>query len=159
MLNGMEKDSFQYNTFEGAINESDLDHIIELYKTIFEDADPVFFKNRISNHTDLLSILVFNKKELIGFKIGYRYNSDTFYSWIGGVKRSFRQKGIATNLAEIQEQKVRQLGYLKLRTKSMNRFKPMMALNLKNGFDIVQVYTNKIGQTKIIFEKSLGQTT
>jgi hypothetical protein len=37
----------------------------------------------------------------------------------------------------------------------MNRFKPMMILNLKNGFDIVQVYTNDSGQTKVVFEKTL----
>ncbi len=37
----------------------------------------------------------------------------------------------------------------------MNRFKPMMIMNLKEGFDIKQVYTNDKGQTKIIFEKAI----
>ena len=155
MLNGMEKNSFTYITAYGVPDESILDHLIELYATLFEDADIYFFKKRIIEHPDLISILAYNKEELIGFKIGYSYNNDTFYSWIGGVKRSFRQKGIATILAENQELIVKQKGYLKLRTKSMNRFKPMMVLNLKNGFDIIQIYTNKIGQTKIIFEKRL----
>ena len=31
----------------------------------------------------------------------------------------------------------------------------MMILNLKNNFDIKQVYTNDSGQTKIIFEKNI----
>ena len=39
----------------------------------------------------------------------------------------------------------------------MNRFKPMMILNLKNGFSITKVYTNTKGQTKIVFEKQLKQ--
>jgi len=38
----------------------------------------------------------------------------------------------------------------------MNSFKPMMILNLKNGFDIVSVYTNVTNQTKIVFEKELS---
>jgi len=37
----------------------------------------------------------------------------------------------------------------------MNRFKSMMILNLKNGFDIKSVYTNEVGQTKVVFEKTL----
>ena len=37
----------------------------------------------------------------------------------------------------------------------MNQYKPMMILNLKRGFDIVDIYTNTKGQTKIIFEKEL----
>ncbi|MFT5215061.1 MAG: hypothetical protein ACI83H_000168 [Glaciecola sp.] len=37
----------------------------------------------------------------------------------------------------------------------MNTYKPMMILNLKNGFDITKIYTNTKGQTKIIFEKDL----
>jgi hypothetical protein len=37
----------------------------------------------------------------------------------------------------------------------MNHFKGMLILNLKNGFDIKQVYTNDSGQTKIIFEKEI----
>ena len=37
----------------------------------------------------------------------------------------------------------------------MNQYKPMLILNIKNGFDIVQIYTNDSGQTKIVFEKEL----
>jgi predicted GNAT superfamily acetyltransferase len=92
---------------------------------------------------------------LVGFKIGYRYNETTFYSWVGGVLLSYRQKGIAKHLAKLQEENVTTKRYSKMRTKSMNRFKPMMILNLKNGFNIVQVYTNDIGQTKVVFEKEL----
>jgi hypothetical protein len=66
-----------------------------------------------------------------------------------------RNLGIAKQLAQLQEEKVKAKGYQTLRTKSMNRFKPMVILNLKNGFDIKSVYTNDVGQTKIVFEKPL----
>ena len=58
-------------------------------------------------------------------------------------------------IAELQEQEVKAQGYQAIRTKSMNRFKSMMILNLKNGFDIKSVYTNEVGQTKVVFEKTL----
>ena len=100
-------------------------------------------------------ILCYQQKQLLGFKIGYRYNDITFYSWVGGVLPENRGNGIAKQLAQLQEQRVKEKGYQTLRTKSMNRFKPMMILNLKNGFDITNIYTNDVGQTKIVFEKLL----
>jgi hypothetical protein len=38
---------------------------------------------------------------------------------------------------------------------SIYTFKPMLILNIKNGFDIVEVYSDKFGETKIVLEKSL----
>jgi hypothetical protein len=55
----------------------------------------------------------------------------------------------------MQEQWAKKNGFLKIRTKSMNQFKPMLILNLKNNFNIKSVYTNKLNQTKIVFEKEL----
>ena len=91
----------------------------------------------------------------LGIYIMSRYDPTTFYSWIGGVLKPFRKQGIGAELARLQEQKVKEKNYTKLRTKSMNKYKSMMILNLKNGFDIVKIYTNKTGQTKLIFEKNL----
>ena len=85
----------------------------------------------------------------------YPYDKETFYSWIGGVLPEYRKTRVGTNLLKTLEKIVSTLGYKKLRTKSMNTFKPMMILNLKNGFDIVKFYTNSKGQSKIVFEKKL----
>ena len=121
----------------------------------FNDADTEFFKQRISEHSKLYTILAFHDEKLIGFKIGYPYSETTFYSWIGGVHQDYRKQGVASKLAELQEIFTKKEGNKKLRTKSMNTYKPMMILNLKNGFDILNIYTNTKGQTKIVFEKDL----
>jgi hypothetical protein len=34
----------------------------------------------------------------------------------------------------------------------MNRFKPMMILNLTKGFEITKVYTNSKGQRKLLLK-------
>lgn len=155
MLNGMENDKFKLTIVEGIPSEDLLEDIISVYTSIFEDYKLDFFKNRIHEKEDLLIGLCYKESQLAGFKIGYRYSDTTFYSWVGGVLPEQRNYGIAKQLAQLQEERVREKGYVKIRTKSMNRFKPMMILNLKNGFDIKSVYTNDVGQTKIVFEKTL----
>lgn len=151
----MAKDKIIYTIVEGVSDELNIIQLTELYDQIFEDADIPFFRKRIHEQIKVISILAFNEEQLVGFKIGYHYDHQTFYSWVGGVHASFRQQGIGTVLLEMQNRFVKRKGYKKLRTKSMNQFKPMIIMNLKNGFDIVEVYTNSIGQTKIIFEKAL----
>ena len=140
---------------EGISKDTILKELLHLYETIFDDAKIDFFIDRITSKTDVIIVLTYFENSPVGFKIGYRYNETTFYSWVGGVLPDFRRKGIAQKLAKKQEELVKVKGYKKLRTKSMNRFKPMLILNIKNGFDIVQVYTNTSGQQKIIFEKDI----
>jgi predicted GNAT superfamily acetyltransferase len=155
MPNGMENDNITYKTITGFPSKKIFAELTELYVEIFEDADLEFFGQRFNALTDLLTLLAYHNGYLVGFKVGYRYDALTFYSWIGGVKLIFRNKGIAKQLALLQEQQAKQHGYTKLRTKSMNRFKAMMIMNLKNGFDIKKIYTNTKGQTKIVFEKTI----
>ncbi len=151
----MEKSNLTYQLIEGRPSAKLLEEILEVYISVFEDYKLEFFKNRIHEKEDVVIALCYDNTKLVAFKIGYRYNDTTLYSWVGGVLPSHRRLGIAQELASMQHTFAKEQGYKKLRTKSMNRFKPMMILNLKNGFDITKVYTNDIGQTKVIFEKDL----
>lgn len=151
----MEENNFDIRLIEGIPSETDQQILIDLYSTIFEDAETVFFMDRLKSKEKICSIIAFQKDLPVGFKVGYRYNEDTFYSWVGGVLPDYRRGGIAKKLAQKQELWAKSNRFLKLRTKSMNRFKPMMILNLKNGFNIISVYTNDSDQTKVVFEKDL----
>ncbi len=156
MMNGAEKNkSVRFQLIENTPNATELELLLMLYQQIFEDAKPEFFKQRLHEKETILSIIAFKNQQPVGFKIGYKYDEHTFYSWVGGVLKNVRNQGFASNLTTHQENWARKKGYTKLRTKSMNRFKPMMILNLKNGFDIKKIYTNDNGQTKIIFEKEI----
>ena len=157
MLNGMGNVNISYNIFEGDLSNNLFTELLHLYNQLFEDADLEFFKTRFTTQANICSVLAFKKTQLIGFKIGYPVENNTFYSWIGGVNSEFRNIGIGKQLATLQENYAIQKGFSVLKTKSMNRFKPMMILNLKNGFNITKVYTNTKGQTKIVFEKQLKQ--
>ncbi|GFZ83174.1 N-acetyltransferase [Aquaticitalea lipolytica] len=149
--------NISYNIFEGDLSNNLFTELLHLYNQLFEDADLEFFKTRFTTQANICSVLAFKKTQLIGFKIGYPIENNTFYSWIGGVNSEFRNIGIGKQLATLQENYAIQKGFSVLKTKSMNRFKPMMILNLKNGFNITKVYTNTKGQTKIVFEKQLKQ--
>lgn len=153
MPNGMEKDKISIEVIYGFPSSAKLKALTSIYRTIFDDSDVPFFIDRLKTQPKALSVLAYIDNELIGFKIGYPYNETKFYSWIGGVLPEYRNKGIATLLLANQEIQVKKLGYNSLRTKSMNKFKPMMIFNLKNDFNIVKLYTNTNGQTKIVFEK------
>ena len=151
----MAENNIDIKLIEGIPSETDQQILIDLYSSIFEDAETVFFMDRLKTKEQVCSIIAFQNDVPVGFKIGYRYNEDTFYSWVGGVLPKYRKEGIAKKLAQKQELWAKSNRFLKLRTKSMNRFKPMMILNLKNGFNIISVYTNDSNQTKVVFEKDL----
>jgi predicted GNAT superfamily acetyltransferase len=146
---------YTYRTLLETPKPSILDELLHVYGLLFEDAKLNFFVDRVHSKEDLVINLCYHNSRLVGFKVGYRYNENTFYSWVGGVLSAYRKQGIAQKLMELQHHAAKEKGYQKMRTKSMNRFKPMMILNLKNGFEIVQVYTNDSQQTKIVFEKKL----
>lgn len=154
-MNGMEKNKLKYKLLQGFPKRDNLTILVGLYNVIFEDALENFFIERLQQKENVFSIIAFQKDIPIGFKIGYRYNNTTFYSWVGGVLSSYRKQGVAQELTNLQHEFAKKNGYLKIRTKSMNKYKPMIMLNLKKGFEIISVYTNKKQQTKIIFEKNL----
>ena len=74
--------------------------------------------------------------QLLGFKIGYQLDEQTFYSWFGGVSPLARNKGVAQLQLDIQEQWVRDQGYKQLKVKSRNQFSSMLRLLLRNGYMI-----------------------
>ena len=145
-----------YNSVEGIPEKIVLEELIALYHELFEDADTELFLSRINSNPDLFIVMARSSENLIGFKLGYALSEHTFYSWVGGVSTEYRQRGIANRLSEIQEKWAIEQGFKSLRTKSMNRFKPMMILNLKRGFEIIEVTRGKNGLTKIVFQKSLS---
>lgn len=151
----MNAQNLKLTVIEGIPNAIVLEELIRLYTSIFKDAIVDFFIDRIETKEEVVIIVAYENEKPVGFKIGYKYNKTIFYSWVGGVLPSYRRRGIAQQLGAKQLEIVKEKGYSKIRTKSMNRFKPMLILNLKNDFDIVQVYTNSTGQQKIVFEKDI----
>ena len=75
----------------------------------------------------------------VGFKLGYAIDSDTFYTWFGGVLPQYRKLGMAQKLAVSQEEWAVAHGYKRIKLKTRNYLKPMLIFALKNGFYIHEV--------------------
>ena len=69
MPNGMANANITYKLVVGSPNEDTLHQLLEIYTTIFEDADINFFKERLQLHSKTISVLAYNNQNLIGLKL------------------------------------------------------------------------------------------
>lgn len=111
--------------------------------------------NKMTSKPRLVVVTAMEGNQVIGYKMGYELDTYTFYSWLGGVRIKYRKYGIASKLMEIQHQYVREQGYHVVQTKTMNKWRNMLILNIKSGFDVMSTYTDKNGLHKIVLEKKL----
>jgi len=89
------------------------------------------------------------------FKVGYdRFNNGSFYSWRGGVLPDFRQKGVASLLADLQENWAIINGYNSILLKTRKKHKAMISFSLKRGFTITEENRMNLNEeTRIWMEK------
>lgn len=125
---------------------------------------PEFFQpySEITYHerlTDRIHLILVAEIEggAVGFKVGYESATPgVFYSWMGGVLATCRRMGIASRLADFQEEWARNHGYQKVQFKTRNSFGKMIHFGLNRGFMITDLI--KKGQVKdyrIVMEKLL----
>ncbi|QTN01415.1 GNAT family N-acetyltransferase [Sediminibacillus dalangtanensis] len=131
-----------------------LEGVLLLHDSIFGDADKL--AGKIKKRQYLLFTLAFDLGTVIGYKIGYPVDEKKFYSWLGGVSTDYRNMGIASALMQHQHVYLREKGYDRVQTKTMNRWRSMLLLNIKTGFDITDTYLDKKGELKIVLEKELS---
>jgi predicted GNAT family acetyltransferase len=145
--------SFGYLTYFSIPDTDVLNGILKLHQDIFGTADDLISK--MANKPELLVITAMDGKKVVGYKIGYAIDNNKFYSWLGGVDSNYRKHGIASLLMEKQHQYLKENGYKVVQTKTMNKWRNMLILNIKNGFDIIDTYIDVKGLHKIILEKNL----
>ena len=142
-------------TWEGPLPEALAEEILSAYRDIFGQIDELKFRHRVAASPGLLTLTARENGVLAGFKIGYELEPGVFYSWLGGVREPFRRLGIARILMERQHARCRAQGYTLVRTKTYNRWKNMLILNLQCGFDITDVLEKADGEKQIVLEKKL----
>lgn len=140
-------------TLDTIHNTDFFNEIIDLHKTIFGTTDHL--AEKISNKNKLLVIIAVSDMRVVGYKMGYEISSYKFYSWLGGVDANFRKRGIASMLMRKQHQYLKEAGYSIIQTKTMNKWRSMLLLNIKSGFDVIDTYTDTEGIQKIVLEKKL----
>lgn len=139
------------------LNDELLSLLTDLEKQIFEEPytrDKI--KRELSGKRNIFALVAFNENSACGFKVGFEMNSTLFYSWIGGVAAGSRGNGVAKLLMKKQHDFARNEGYDIVRTETENRFREMLLLNIKSGFNVVGVrISSRYPKTIITLEKEL----
>jgi GNAT superfamily N-acetyltransferase len=99
--------------------------------------------------------LAYANDRLVGCKLGYERKPGHYYSWLGGVHPGFRGQGLAAELIRRQHAWCQAQGYRAVRTHTYNRWRAMLLLNLRQGFDIIGTVQGARGLT-IVLEKQLN---
>jgi predicted GNAT superfamily acetyltransferase len=140
---------------EGTPEPQILRGILSLYHTVFGYEKTEKVEKRYATMPQLHTVLALYDNQIVGFKTGYALDERIFYSWLGCVDNQFRGQGIAVKLMNMQYEWCKNKGYLTIQTKTMNRWREMLILNLKTGFEIVETYRDEQGVLKIILEKKV----
>ncbi|GAB3647951.1 GNAT family N-acetyltransferase [Echinicola sediminis] len=113
------------------------------------------YAERLKGKPHLVLVAVYGGK-LVGFKVGYAWDSTAFYSWMGGVLPAFRRNGVAGILADVQADWAKKSGFTKLFFKTRNKHAKMINFGLKKGFMITEVIKKDTKEEyRIIMEKEL----
>jgi predicted GNAT superfamily acetyltransferase len=123
---------FDYTIYHSIPDTTLMEGILKLHKDIFGTSDNLI--NKMTSKPQLLVIIAMDGQKVIGYKIGYEIDSNKFYSWLGGVDTNYRKYGVATMLMNNQHQYLKEKGYSIVQTKTMNKWRSMLVLNIKNGF-------------------------
>ncbi|UWZ97243.1 GNAT family N-acetyltransferase [Vibrio splendidus] len=140
------------------VREGSLEEVVSVVEQIPEFAKKesvASLSERLAGKTSLI-LVAEEAGVLLGFKIGYELDENTFYSWFGGVSSLARNKGVAQAQLDVQEQWVKQQGYQQLKVKSRNQFPAMLRLLLRNGY-LIEKFEEKedINDHRIHFLKQI----
>ena len=145
----------EFTEIESVPGKEIFGEIIEFCREIFGNVEPEKYATRIGDAVNLHILLARAAEKIVGFKVGYEIEPKLFYSWVGGVSKDFRNRGIAGELMNRQHLWCRRRGFERVRTHTKNQFKAMLILNIRHNFDIVNVYRDKRDELKIVLEKDL----
>ncbi len=137
------------------ISEEDINNIKHLCELCFGKWNDKKFRNRLSGVKNLFLIMAYIETKPVAFKIGFESEPKVFYSWLGGVNPEFQGYGFGKQIALAQMDWCRAKGYKRIRMKTKNEFRKMLAMNLELGFDIVSTSISTEQKIKIIMEKKL----
>jgi hypothetical protein len=128
--------------------------LIPLITEAFGDWDPEWFHSTLKSQPIQHLTRAYVDGRLAGFKLGFAKDRWTFHSWLGAVAKDLQVLGICQGLMQAQHAWCRSQGYRVIQTTTLNQFRQMLILNLKNGFEIHGTRTSSRG-LKIILEKKL----
>ncbi|MCD8817349.1 GNAT family N-acetyltransferase [Mammaliicoccus sciuri] len=138
--------------FYNTLPESKNKELSKIHNEIFDTNENL--NDKFLSKNKIIILVAYKEKAIVGYKIGYEMDRSTFYSWLGGVEKNNRNHGIAQKLMDKQVSILKSKRYEKIQTKSFNKWKSMLILNIKNDFQIRNCYPDN-NDLAIILEKDI----
>lgn len=138
------------------LSEALVNQLVILEASIFEKPlTSDIFLVELDGKKNLSVLITFQGERACGYKIGFEYSSNTFFSRSGGVIPDCRKCGVGSALITKQHQVAKELGYSYVRTHTKNKYREMLILNLRAGFEVTGIYKSlQESHQGIIFEKA-----
>lgn len=137
------------------ITPQNKEQITGLLRLVFGAYKPEKLDSKLKDKKKVWLINAYDDQKLVGFKLGYQLSQTTFYSWLGAIDPEYQGIGLGKKLLDLQHVWCSENGYEVIETKTMNKWKTMLLLNIKNGFEITRTERNQRGEMKILMEKKL----
>lgn len=103
---------------------------LEYYKEKLKGKNPVIYMAKVNS-------------VIVGDSVSFERDG-SLYIWVLGVKKEYRNKGIATSFLELNEQLAKKNGYKSVTIKVYNVSKEMLKLVIDRGYNIQSVEISKI---------------
>ena len=137
-----------------AIGPKEKEMILSVGQKSFSDFDEVKLSRKLNETLQPYLITAYDVDKPVGFKLGFKQDADTFNSWLGGVLPDYQKLGIATELMTKQHDWTKKNGFKKIITKSKSKFRQMIDLDLKHGFEITGTEKEMTNEITVLFQKS-----
>lgn len=139
------------------IKEDNLEIVVAISNKIPEFHQPhgiIEYQKRLANVPSIILVAYIDNVPA-GFKVGYE-REGYFYSWMGAILPKFRRLGLASRLADQQENWAKEQGYSHVTFKTRNRLKSMLIFALNRGFNIISLEgKDDINESRIILRKMI----
>jgi ribosomal protein S18 acetylase RimI-like enzyme len=132
----------------------DLEEIVKLNKIIFggtKTTKQIKEKLSLSIYENPHITLGKIDNKIVGYGSGYFMKGKDYYLWMLGVLPEYRNKGIGSGILEEQIGYARNNNYSKFLIKTSNKWRDMLKLTIKKGFNITGFKLNEWGSDSAIW--------
>lgn len=152
---GLDSELVVYKVYDERPKERVLDQVVDLAKSIFGPRTEERFMDEIAHQRGFTLVVALVDDKVIGFKAGYQERRTRYYSWLGAVHPDHRRRGIGREMMRLQHEWCAKHGYQRVQTRTKNRWRDMLILNLHFGFDIIGTSLDTHGDVKVLLEKKI----
>ena len=139
--------------------EVPIEEAVKVNATIVEFDAPYqkdYFEDRYKGK-DKLIIVAYVDDLPAGYIVGYdKFGDRSFYCWMAGVNPKFRKLGLLKAMMDYEDKWAKEKGYNKIKIKTRNNRREMLAYLVKYGFSFTEVVQHpNIDDNRILLEKEL----